>query len=216
MNNIIEFIQEKLKLNKNIDIKTTEIPNNKRELCDIIKHRYNENQEILDLSDIDISNITNLEDLFKESLPHISCLKNIKEIIGIEDWNTSNVTNMSGLFKYFELVTKIDVSDWDVSNVEDMSLMFFGCKYLKNVGDLSKWNTKNLKKTNMMFVDCGILSTIGDISKWNINKLKNAEYMFQSCKRLKLDISNWPLHMTNSGISSIGINYCTEYVKTRK
>ena len=211
MKQLDNFIQEKLKLDKNV--RTTECPKNKEELYDIINNRYNENHEKLDLTFIDVSNVYDFEDLFKKSIPHLS---DVREIIGIEDWDMSNALKTIGMFRRLDMVTKLDLSNWDVHRVCDMTCMFYECTYLKEVGDLSKWNTKNLKRTNLMFSGCGILKSIGDISKWNVDNLENAEYMFQGCKRLRLDISNWPLHMTNGGIKSIGINYSAEYVKTRK
>ena len=57
--------------------------------------------ENLDLSNFDVSNITDISFMFN------GCNK-LKEIKGIENFNTSNITNMSSLFQNCNELEKID------------------------------------------------------------------------------------------------------------
>ena len=139
---INDFIQEKLKLNK--DIKVDEYtchPKDRFELSDILKERLKEDKNA-DLNDIDISKLSSLNFLFKGLDPH-----NIK----IDQWNTSNIKHMQGVFmgcKNFDC----DLSNWDVSNVEDMYGTFYGCKKFKGEG-LENWKVKAIN-TIQTFEGC--------------------------------------------------------------
>ena len=143
MKNIICFIIEKLKLNK--DIKFDEYtchPKDRFELSDILEERLKEDKNA-DLNDIDISKLFSLNFLFKALDPH-----NIK----IDQWNTSNIKHMQGVFmgcKNFDC----DLSNWDVSNVEDMYGTFYGCRKFTGQG-LENWNPKKCKNFIYTFEKC--------------------------------------------------------------
>ena len=128
MNNIKQYIQEKLILNKTIKhINYTCHPNNWEELREILEERLAKDKNA-NLNDIDVSHITSMynykknKSLFKGLDPHN---------IDISEWNVSNVEDMScmfnGCYKF-----NCDLSNWDVSNVEDMYYMFDYCKSLTN------------------------------------------------------------------------------------
>ncbi len=100
-------------------------PANKEELKKIIENRIQTEGPECDLNDIDVSDITDMSDLFKGS----------EFNGGISEWNVSNVTNMSHMFegvyvkekcKYIDNPFAGDISRWDVSNVTNMNHMFSG------------------------------------------------------------------------------------------
>tara|TARA_Y100000389_G_scaffold144226_1_gene142549 strand:- start:1432 stop:1860 length:429 start_codon:yes stop_codon:yes gene_type:complete len=69
-----------------------------------------------DISEWDVSRVTNMSRLFKN-------ISRFNSPIG--GWNTSNVTDMSCMFENAECFDQY-IGGWDTSNVTDMSYMFSG------------------------------------------------------------------------------------------
>ena len=90
MNNLSTYIIEKLHLNKDIKVKEYNYhPKDKYELHSLIKELLEERGNDADLNDIDVSDITDMSELFINLNPHN---------IDISKWNVSNVKNMSDMF----------------------------------------------------------------------------------------------------------------------
>ena len=142
MNNLKEYIQEKLIINKNIKphIYTCH-PKDKTELRKILKKRLEEDKNA-DLNDIDISQITNMHQLFDGLDPHN---------IDISKWDVSKVEDMYWMFFCCKNFNS-DLSKWKVSKVENMHNMFFGCENFNS--DLSNWDVSNVDDMNHMFDKC--------------------------------------------------------------
>lgn len=122
-------------------------PETKEELIRIIKDRFLRNngdnlyiKYKFDLTDIDVSRITDMSKLFSEILPTYS--SPLIEL-DLSTWDTSNVIDMSHMFEYCQRLYKVDLSGFDTSNVLDMSYMFSNCKALKEL-DLSNFNTSEV------------------------------------------------------------------------
>jgi len=150
MKALTTYINEKLVLNKDT-FRYQYFPKTTQELRDILKKLLQERKDddIIDLNDIDTSNITDMRSLFLQQY-------NIKRI-NISKWNVTRVKDISGMFAYCDNLISIgDLSSWDVSRVIDMSYMFYSCRKLKHVGDLSDWNISNVKKIIDMFTGSGI------------------------------------------------------------
>ncbi len=154
MRQLSTYINEKLVLNKNTFKKPVYkyFPKDIEELNDILYKLIEErkDQGIIDLNDIDTSDLTNMRLIFYND-------NKIKKI-DISDWNVSNAITMAGMFWNCENLEYIgDISSWDVSNVKNMESMFEKCKKLKDVGDLGKWKVSP-NKTSMkdMFNRCNI------------------------------------------------------------
>ena len=123
MNNLSTYIIEKLKINKDIKVKEYNYhPKDKYELITLLKELLEERGNDADLNDIDVSDITDMSELFINLNPHN---------IDISEWDVSNVKYMGYMFYYCKNFNS-DLSRWDVSNVKDMSDMFKGCNSLKN------------------------------------------------------------------------------------
>ncbi len=87
-------------------------PKDIADLYDLIKKLIKERGYDADLNDIDVSEITDMNNLFYNSTFHGD----------ISKWNVSNVTNMTGMFAFAKF--NGDISKWDVSNVTSMYRMF--------------------------------------------------------------------------------------------
>ena len=143
MKSLSNYIQEKLIIKRNKSKNYKYFPKTKKELQDIILQRIKEDGSEVDLNDIDVSNITDMSDLFLR-----------KDFNGdISSWDVSNVKNMSEMFVNCFKFNK-DISSWDVSNVTDMTSMFNSCKSFNQ--DISKWNVSKVKDHYFIFSNCGI------------------------------------------------------------
>ena len=106
-----------IKIGKNISEFSTYScqPKTKEELIKIIKDRISKEGPNCDLNDIDVSQITNMSDLFYES-----------EFNGdISKWNVSNVKQMGWMFAYSKFDG--DLSKWNVDNKCATGNMFYEC-----------------------------------------------------------------------------------------
>ena len=140
MNNLIDFIQEKLKIGSKTNIsKYQYFPKDYEELekivYDLIRERGNE----ADLNDIDTSEITNMGKLFEGS-----------DFDGdISNWDVSNVTCMNFMFSHSTFTGKnSNLNEWDVSKVRLMNGMFY---YGKFEGNIDNWTPPKDLKYNLIF-----------------------------------------------------------------
>ena len=153
MKELKHYITEKLVLNKsNAKQEYAYRPKDRIELRKIIEEKLKEDKDA-DLNDIDVSQITDMTELFYELDPHN---------IDISKWDVSNVEDMANMFlgcKNFDC----DLSSWNVSKVTDMYCMFNGCK--KFDCDLSSWNVSNVKSMAGMFYRC---TSLKNIPRWHV------------------------------------------------
>ena len=121
------------------------VPCNKRELINMIEKAIIDNGKNCSLNHIDVSNITDMSNLFR--------FNRARFFDGdISKWNVSNVADMSEMFKDSQFTgINSDISRWDVSNVADMSGMFENSIFN---GDIHNWTTDWVYNTNGMFKNC--------------------------------------------------------------
>ena len=202
-----DYINEKLKINSKTAIYKY-LPKDCNELEAILEEKLNNSKDgVIDVSDIDTSNVITLDRLFEFDTEH-----KITEIKGLNFWNVSNCDDFTATFKDL-LITNIDISDWDMSNAKRLAFMFMNCINIESVGDLSKWNTDKVRDTKFMFHKCRNLTNIGDISNWNIFNLQECNMMFNDCEKLHLDISKWKLKDKGPNIYMVGIKTCAPNIK---
>ena len=114
MKSLSTYIQEKLIIKKSNKYKY--FPQTKEELRAIIEERIKDKGNEVDLNDIDVSNITDMSNLFNET--------NFNG--DISGWDVSNVTDAYCMFYNCESFNK-DISNWDVSNVKGKLFIFDNC-----------------------------------------------------------------------------------------
>lgn len=126
----------------------------------------------VDLSGLDTSKTTNLNNLFLNDyyLKHVEgeenlitnktekaaamfCNTNV-ESLDTGNWDTSNVTTMSRMFNHSNINTINGIEKWDVQKVSNYNNMFGGTQYLKEL-NLSGWFMDSAKLDNVetMFID---------------------------------------------------------------
>ena len=176
MKQLNQFIQEKLKINKDIKYNEYYYPKNRQELIEIIAKKYQKykdnNDYILDLNDIDISNVKDLSYLFELIKP---------KAVDMNMWDTKHVTDIHGLFWNNKITEEINIDNWDVSNVETAYGAFYFCKNLKKMS-LKNWNFKNCKEFDLMFKGCENLDT-RFTDTWIMPKHTiTYDSMFEGCK----------------------------------
>lgn len=172
------------------------VPKTKKELMSMIEAQVFREGPACDLNHIDVSAITDMSELFKNS-PfngdisrwNVANVNNMSEMFMYSDfngdiskWKTSNVKSMNFMFSYSYF--NGDISNWDVSNVQTMDFLFLSSCFQN---DISKWDVSSVTSMREMFYG-GVFN--GDISKWNVSKVQNMACMFSSCA-FQGDISNW-------------------------
>ena len=138
MKKLNTYIQEKLVV---VHKSYSCTPKTTMEIQDILEERLEQDPDA-DLNDIDVSNITDMSNLFWGLDPHN---------IDISEWDVSNVETMKNMFLNCENFNS-DLSLWDVSNVQDMSDIFNGCRKFNS--DLSGWDVSNVEDMRYMFDGC--------------------------------------------------------------
>jgi surface protein len=159
---------------------------------------------LADLSQWDVSNITNMYELFagaegfsgELSEWDVSRVTNLGAMFAsafgfngdLSGWDVSNATNMSAMFE--EAVNfNADLSNWDVSNVTNMSAMFDSAHDF--TGDLSRWDVSKVTDMSRMFALAQQFNS--DISAWNVSSVESAHYMFYLASSFAGDLSAWDL-----------------------
>ena len=185
MKSLNQYIIEKILINKSSKfINKIKVESN-YQLQSIIEERYHNNNSFIDLTDLDISELDDLSNIFAR-------LSKV-EVIDISGWDTSNVTFMEEMFrKCSKLKNIIGIENLDVSKLENADSMFSYCENLVEL-DLTNWNPKLLQKTRCMFCGCSNLKIIKNIENWQLPNIKNVSYMFCNCTKLDVDLSNWDL-----------------------
>ena len=179
------------------DINKTTVKD-RNELKRIIKKRYANNNEIIDVGDLDVSNVKSFKAIFA------NC-RELKVIKGLETWDTSKAEDMSGMFDGCKSLTLLDVSHFDTSNVKKMTCMFCDCDSLTSL-DLSNFNTSKVKYMTSMFCNCDSLASL-NLSNFNTSKVKDMKWIHGDCESLtSLNLSS--INTTNLGYMPFRLNGC--------
>lgn len=116
-----------------------------------IRDMFNHSQQLeyLDLSNFDNTKIESIDNIFNR------CNK-LKEIKGIENFNVSDVENFSSIFAGCSSLESLDLTSWDIRNAKKLDRMFFVCTNLKEIlVSRDKWVIPSGYDTTDMFIRCG-------------------------------------------------------------
>ncbi len=133
-----------------------------------------EAKECYDLSKLDVSEITNMGNIF--------CFSNFNG--NIENWDVSNVTNMKYMFSFASEFNG-NISNWDVSNVINMGYMF---------GDAEKFNQPlNFDTSNVTNMCCmfSCARSFNQPLNFDTSMVTNIEAMFRDAKKFNSPLNNW-------------------------
>ena len=142
-------------------------PQTKEELKELVA------DESIHLGDIDTTHITDMSNLFENSIRN--------DFSGIEKWNVSNVVDMSSMFDG-AINFNQPLDSWDTSNVENMEYMFYGTESFNQ--DISSWDINEYCDTDSMFENCLISEK---------NKPQALQENVEKSNSTKQDISSWNL-----------------------
>ena len=138
---------------------------NNEEIYQLVKNYIQIFGNECDLNWINVSNVTNMGNMFFKS-----------DFNGdISKWNVSNVNDMYQMFA--ESKFNGDISNWDVSNVIVMQNMFCASDFN---GDISKWDVSNVQDMIGMFANSKFNR---NISSWKVNKVSELgrHAIFKNC-----------------------------------
>jgi surface protein len=223
----IDFLN-KLKLyNVNFIIEKN---NNSMELYDISEYKMN-SRVVIDISNLDISNILDLSntfsnmEFFNQNINNwnISKVINMHEIFSnaesfnqpLDKWDTTNIINMSGVFYYCKFFNQ-NINNWNTSNVADMSNLF---SYALSFNQpLNNWNVSNVTNMTRMFNDAKSFNQ--PLYKWDIVNVTNMESIFDNCISFDQDVSDWNFNKVCrkpwiNGLSFDGYNITAKLSKER-
>ena len=137
-----------------------------------------QNLESLDLSNVDLHNLTSMEYMFA------NCVISKVNLSGL---NVSNVLSMAHMFDSAS-ITELNLANWDARNVTNMNSMFYNCKNLTSL-DLSSWDMSNGIQVSYMFAGCS-METL-NLSGWQWGEATELYYMFENGNFKILDLSGW-------------------------
>ena len=165
-------------------------PTSKKQLRQIIINLLNERGKDADMNDIDVSNITDMSNLFDGLDPYN---------IDISKWNVSSVTNMMSMFfccSNFNCdLSQWNVSSvtdkWNVSSVTDMCQMFWLCHIFNS--NLNKWDVSSVTDMFQMFFKCYTFEGNG-LKDWNVESVGDMTEMFYECENFNCDLTNWQIY----------------------
>ena len=127
-------------------------------------------------SDIPLSTITNMSDMFNSAALFNQDLS---------AWNVGSATNMNGMFNSATSFNS-NIGGWDVGNVTNMDSMFHSSAFNS---DISSWNVGNVTSMTGMFTDASAFNQ--DISGWNVSNVAFMSSVFYAATSFNQPLNSW-------------------------
>ena len=141
----------------------------------VVRYKYNQNNKVIDLSDLDTSKCTKLNCVFYG-------MRQLEEIKNFNTLNLSNVTDMNYMCSNCDSLKKLNLSGLDLHNVAHMSYMCNDCHSLKEL-NLSGINLHNVIDMSCMCNDCYSLKEL-NLSGLDLRNVIDTTYMCDDCYSL--------------------------------
>lgn len=196
MKTLLQTINEKLKIRKSTSNNIKYKPDSLEQLKKIIKEKVeNTLGEILDLTDIDVSNLTSIENMTVYTYLDIINHKSKIDTVDVTDWDVSNIKNFKRAFCSRlgnRITTIIGLDTWDVSNGENFREFFSDCWNLKEFDGVENFKFgKNCNDISYFFSGCQSITNI-DLSNWDVSNISWMGGIFFGCGALtKFSFKNW-------------------------
>ena len=129
---------------------------------DYIYSRQKLPSDLKNISNWDVSEVTNMANLFDGYRSFNQPL----------NWDVSKVKNMERMFQYCSSFNQ-DLSNWNVSEVRNMERMFYSCS---SFNQPLNWDVSEVIDMAYMFHGCSSFNQ--DLSNWNVSENTNMENMF--------------------------------------
>jgi surface protein len=162
---------------------------------DSIKKYFQEPGTLPPIGEWDVSEVTNMKDLFRPDYNKVMLKINIYDFNeDISNWDVSNVKNMSQMFLNSSF--NQDISKWNVSKVTNMNNMFGYNKQFNQ--PLNNWNVSNVKSMKEMFQVASKFNQ--PLENWDVSNVETMNNMFRSAIRFNQSLNNWNV----SNVTDIG------------
>lgn len=141
---------------------------------------------VIDVSEWDVSNVTNTQFMF-------AFLPNVISFGDLSHWDLSNVDYTNCMFQGCKSLEKLNLSHWNFVKCKSFKQMFYDCEKLESIGDISNWFNETSKKTfsfDKMFYNCKKLQNIGDINKWPVGAFTSSKQIFTKATYLRKQCAN--------------------------
>ena len=146
MKDLLQIINEKLKIRKSKSIKINHIPKTISDLKYIVGEKIK--NEDYDLRDIDVSNVLVFDYLFRDINRYE---KNKIKSLNVTGWDVSKVENMYKMFSHSPF--NGDISTWNLNNAKDIYGMFMYSTFDGRNGNIDNWDVSNVTEYGDVFKD---------------------------------------------------------------
>lgn len=137
MKSLTTYITEKMIYNKDTASKSKSKynyhPKYAFELTELMEKLVKERGQNGDFNDIDVSQITDMDYVFKDKFPLFNG--------DISKWDVSNVTTMESMFEECHSFEGKGLNKWDISKCKNFKSTFKSCGSL-NTDNIEKWGKK--------------------------------------------------------------------------
>lgn len=200
-NSQFQTMEEAFKYCQNLSINATDVPDlsNVTNMSEMFSYAINFNS---DISNWDVSNVTDMENMFKGAYAFNSPLSS---------WNVSNVTEFNGMFHLARSFNQ-PLNTWDITNARILTSMFSGAQDFNQT--LKSWDVSNVTLMSGMFF--GALEFNQDLSSWVFNSGANVVNLVQNTN---IDTYNYDallsrfvdLQYQNKNLGITNLEYCDAF-----
>ena len=169
---LIDLFKERGK-NANLnDIDTSKIKNMSCLFYNLKKYNNCEYAAI-DISEWDVSNVTEMDEMFRDC-EEFDC--------DLATWNVSKVESMYGMFLNCKNFEGNGLRYWELDNCRNTKSMFMNCELFNE--DISNWQFReNGCDCDYMFWGCKNFNR--NLESWNYKRIGKKTLMFKDCDKLK-------------------------------